>query len=402
MVGNERNTLLLFTNNYPFGKANEIYIDNEIEYLSAGFEKVYIMPVGYRNINRLSIDNVEAIDLTKYVRYSKYGFLKNLASIRKFVKEESRNENSLDKKMNYKKAYNAVVYRDAVLSFLKERELVASEVVLYSYWFYHSALVCAVLKRYDNRFKAISRAHLQDLYGEFSKHVFTRSTLKGLDKVYAISENGAEHLRSSFPEYAAKIDVAYLGVKDYGVNELEFDPNRFVVASCSTMREDKRIDKIIEVLSLLKFPVTWTHFGHGKLLDEMREKAKSLPSHITAELPGFVPNIEVNEFYKNNQVNLFLNFSKAEGVPVSIMEVISFGIPVMATAIYGTPEAVTEDVGVLIAKDFDVEDVAKQIEQFKDSAMNQPAFRKRVRSHWEKRFSASVNYPKLTDELLSD
>jgi glycosyltransferase involved in cell wall biosynthesis len=45
---------------------------------------------------------------------------------------------------------------------------------------------------------------------------------------------------------------------------------------------------------------------------------------------------------------MFISLSAAEGLPVSVMEAISFGIPVVAAAVSGVPEIVTPDTGVLV------------------------------------------------------
>lgn len=43
----------------------------------------------------------------------------------------------------------------------------------------------------------------------------------------------------------------------------------------------------------------------------------------------------VYDFYRNNDVDVFVNLSESEGIPVSIIETISFGVPVVATDVGG-------------------------------------------------------------------
>ncbi|NJK95527.1 MAG: glycosyltransferase [Bacteroidales bacterium] len=45
---------------------------------------------------------------------------------------------------------------------------------------------------------------------------------------------------------------------------------------------------------------------------------------------------------------MFLNTSLSEGVPVSVMEALSFGLPVIATDVGGTGELINDEVGMLI------------------------------------------------------
>ena len=45
---------------------------------------------------------------------------------------------------------------------------------------------------------------------------------------------------------------------------------------------------------------------------------------------------------------MFINLSSSEGIPVSIMEAQSFGIPVIATNVGGSGEIVVSETGVLV------------------------------------------------------
>ena len=81
------------------------------------------------------------------------------------------------------------------------------------------------------------------------------------------------------------------------------------------------------------------------------------------------------------------------------MEAISFGIPVMATDVGGCKEIAGEQTGILIPKDFSIANVAKQITEFKNSAQNTEAFRKKVRAFWGANFEVTKNYSDLFTEL---
>jgi glycosyltransferase involved in cell wall biosynthesis len=339
------------------------------------------------------------VDISTKVTFSKILLIKKIFTVISCLYIERRSDNSKGFLFNIKKIYNALVYSEAIEKLITEKKIKAENIVLYSYWFYHWSLICALVKKRLPSLKAVSRAHLNDLYDEFHNNQFTETRLKYLDYVFPISEHGSRFLRNNYPSYASKIKTHYLGVNDLGVNKLIFDPNKFIVVSCSSVRKDKRIDKIVEVLSHVNFPITWIHFGSGPMLDEVKNLCKQLPANVTVEFKGYVLNHLVKEYYLNNQINLFLNFSSAEGIPVSVMEAISFGIPVMATSVYGTPEAVPDNVGELIDLDFDSKEVAKQITEFKVSYKNTNDFRLSVRKHWEENFHASVNYQLFVEEL---
>ena len=59
-------------------------------------------------------------------------------------------------------------------------------------------------------------------------------------------------------------------------------------------------------------------------------------------------------YYNTYEIDLFVNLSTIEGVPVSIMEAQSSGIPVLATDVGSSKEIVDDDNGFLIPKDFEM------------------------------------------------
>ncbi|OQA64609.1 MAG: UDP-D-galactose:(glucosyl)lipopolysaccharide-1,6-D-galactosyltransferase [Firmicutes bacterium ADurb.Bin262] len=109
---------------------------------------------------------------------------------------------------------------------------------------------------------------------------------------------------------------------------------------------------------------------------------------------GAVPNREVYRFYAETPVSLFVNVSSGEGLPVSIMEAASFGIPAVATDVGGTSEIVADALtGRLLKPDFSDADLAAAIADF--AAMPAAAYaqmRERTREAWQAKFNSAVNY----------
>ena len=86
---------------------------------------------------------------------------------------------------------------------------------------------------------------------------------------------------------------------------------------------------------------------------------------------GNVNNNQVIDFYRTNPPHVFINVSSSEGVPVSIMEAISFGIPIIATDVGGNPEICIENYnGFLLNKDFSNQDLQRMICRFKNMSQN--------------------------------
>lgn len=101
---------------------------------------------------------------------------------------------------------------------------------------------------------------------------------------------------------------------------------------------------------------------------------------------GFIPNENVQEFYATHTVGAFLNVSESEGVPVSIMEAQSYGIPVIATDVGGTAEIVHDrQNGVLLDSDFSSEDLLRALEIVLN---NREAMGKKAVEIWETKSDA--------------
>ena len=83
------------------------------------------------------------------------------------------------------------------------------------------------------------------------------------------------------------------------------------------------------------------------------------------------------------------------------MEVMSFGIPCIATDVGGTKEIVKDGRnGVLLNKNFEPEELAKWIHRFacmEDSEYQR--YRHNARTDWKNNYSADKNYTEFIDFL---
>jgi glycosyltransferase involved in cell wall biosynthesis len=108
---------------------------------------------------------------------------------------------------------------------------------------------------------------------------------------------------------------------------------------------------------------------------------------------GHYPNNELLDFYNHNKVDLFINTSSTEGIPVSIMEAQSFGIPVIATDTGAVREIVVEGTGSLLPVNFKTGELAKLIEHYANLTDNESdSIRMNAINNWETNFNAASNY----------
>ena len=141
----------------------------------------------------------------------------------------------------------------------------------------------------------------------------------------------------------------------------------------------------------LDFKVTWTHIGDGPNRAEVDAIIAKFPENVTGVMLGAMPNAEVLRYYSEHHVDLFVNVSESEGVPVSIMEAFSFGIPVLATNTGGVAEIVDETVGKLLHVDISVQQLRENIIEFYNNP-NCSLMRSNARNRWTERCDAQQKY----------
>ena len=103
---------------------------------------------------------------------------------------------------------------------------------------------------------------------------------------------------------------------------------------------------------------------------------------------------DVMNYYKEHHFDLFINMSTSEGVPVSIMEAMSFGIPILATDVGSTAEEVPEQVGELLSPNPSIEEITTKIRLILSSKYS-------PREFWNKNYNADKNYSEFANMLYN-
>ena len=404
--------LVIITENYPFGNA-ETFIESEIPYVS-GFDKVFFYST-HSNSESHSPRNVGCAEIKKAVYPESIG---SLTYIKSFFRPRAIAEAvRIFPRKKYFKCLFAIMRFEADVNQIKPStqklidELAAfDEVVLYSYWMYTEAMIAIDMKKrldkLGTKTRFITRAHRFEIFNEnnpLSYCQYQKLLIRNAEKVYVCSDSGRDYLRNKYPEFREKIITSYLGTEDSWNGDYPSREGMYTVISCSNVIEIKRVRLIAEALSkITDTQINWIHFGDGYLIDDLKaECRKNMPSNIRYEFRGRVSNKQVLELYESGECNLFLNVSSNEGIPVSIMEAASFGIPVVATDVGGTSEIVENGRnGYLLNSDFDVSELADYITSFKSMSEEEyNRFCVESRKIYENKFNASHNYPSFYDNI---
>ena len=358
--------LILLTVSFPFG-TGETFLETEIDYLSKKFNRIFILTSAENTENKRSLpQNVETIILSKkphsfYRRLEilEYVFTPTFLSELFFIKKVLQEKITINKvKTLLYSLLNASHINQQIMDVVNQNNLTFEKTVFYSYWMNEQALALATNKQIQ---KKVCRVHGWDLYFERGTENYLpfRKLLLNKVLVFSISEKGLSYLKQKTGIDTAQLSK--LGTGHQKRNIIKGDLKRIV--SCSNVIPLKRVDLIIESLSLLENQnYEWIHFGNGPLLNKVIELAKE--KGINAKFPGYLANKDVLDFFENNPIDIFINLSTTEGIPVSIMEAFSCGIPVIATNVGGTSEIVNNKNGILLPSTPTAEEVARNIVPF--------------------------------------
>ncbi len=405
-----KSCLVMLTKTYPFGSGEE-FIENELPFLAEAFGKVILIATSVSDRpeqTRPVPGNVEVhfIPASRIKRSIPAAAARNFAFPPQDLfgaAERSAVGHGLRRRafFAYFLAKSRRIAREAA-GLLENTDASRSDrVTFYSYWFFDTAFAALELKKAAGSRGGIcvSRAHRYDLYPErnsLSYLPLRPYLLEHLDAVFPCSRDGADYLKRTYPAWKSKVQTAYLGTRDFGPGpQPAADGFRFV--SCCHILPFKRVGLLAHALKLLQgsgLKIEWTHFGGGDGLQGLKQYAKENLGFLQVRFPGEVRNAELMEFYRKNPVDCFLNTSSSEGLPVSIMEACSFGIPVLATDVGGTCEIVKDGVnGLVLPADLTAETLAERIRAFCTlPAARREAMRGAARSIWQTDFSADSNY----------
>ncbi|OKL48447.1 hypothetical protein BSR28_01725 [Boudabousia liubingyangii] len=372
--------LLVFTDSFPFGIGEEFF-EQEVWKYEDVFDKIVIIS------QRTNLDSPQTRKIPanavarKLEPVSNDGWLKrvllNFPTIigrEKFISPR-RWKSPANAVQDIKFAAKLLEMRKRLPLVLKAEDFEdCDEVVIYSYWFFTGVGLADAVKNHllkDKKVTIVSRAHAYDVDEKDAPFNFIPARpylLSKADIVFPISNYAQAFLDSVKVEPKAQIEVARLGVPE-NTPKVRAQTSPFRIVSCSHLAPYKRVDLLLESVAELEklgVPVRWTHIGESnpELLDAIKTKASELLSPETYEFLGYVPNEKVRKFYEQSEISLFVNVSNSEGVPVSIMEALSAGIPVLATDAGGTKELVQEGRnGWVIPVDISPVEIAKKLQE---------------------------------------
>ena len=404
-----KKNLVILLNSYPFFKG-EPYFETEIKYLAKNFDHIIIFSIvasKKEKMTRVPPCGIKIIPLG----CPKNHFLNLLRGFFVSANDFRTKHLSFKKKMimNYAIGRNYSIYKKAI-NYFKKNNINYDNTIIYSYWlsFGMSAIKIKdflTKKQYKN-IKMVSRAHGYDLFWERMPLNFAplqQKIIEQSDGVFSVSETGRLYLINKYNFLKGKIFLSRLGTEDYGVSDASDSWPYISFATCSNNRPVKRLDLFATSFSNLikeKTGAKWNAIGLSGCETEITSQFQQNEIERNINFYGFLKNKQIYEIYKTKKISYLVNVSSSEGLPVSIMEALSFGIPVIATDVGGTKELVDNSCGFLIDKNITSKELKKILlkassiskKEYKDMCIN-------ARKKWESVADAEKNYLKWCDTL---
>jgi len=398
------NKLILFTADFPYG-SGETFLETEITYLAKGFDEVLIISSNTVDIQtRYLPDNcsVERIDLQLSQSQKIFSILhifhplfwKELKVILTVYKQKLTKGILATMFISLCRAKKVETYSKQLI----ENSNPKKKLFFYSYWCDDVAIGLAMLQKQNVGIKTFCRVHRWDVYFDQSALGYLplrHFIAENIKSIFSISEDALQYIQNVWKvKNTGNLKLSRLGISEQ--EKIEHTQNNiFTIVSCSNLIPVKRVDLLAKAIMLLdgNFPLRWSHIGDGPERLKIESIISTVSTSTEIKLLGLMSNSEVFELYKKIEPDIFINVSSSEGVPVSIMEAMSFGIPVIATNVGGNSEIVNEKNGILLnpnATSIEIEHAIRMIAGLTDIERNDKM--KSALSTWDEIYNAKRNY----------
>lgn len=177
------------------------------------------------------------------------------------------------------------------------------------------------------------------------------------DKIIAVSGAVEQKLRAFRPNYAGKMmtihnltDVEGIRTKGEEPVPEEFPADKLNIVSCGRVSHEKGMDLAVqaaaELVAMGHENIHWWIIGGGPAEDEVRAKIAELHMEEYVTMLG----MKGNPYPYIKRADLYVQPSRFEGYPMTILEALILGQPVVSTNNTGAQEILQDDVtGVLCA-----------------------------------------------------
>lgn len=405
-----KSNIALCTTAFPYLHAEYPFISKEFDYLQKHTRLALILTHQKGSVKGIEVqDTVDVvmdselkstpISFTQYVRFGiKVLIPMGIKLVKKSITNGSLSVKAI--KIQISQYLRYLKKANQIDDYIKSRNIT----VLYSYWFDHwNAIACVYKVMFNSKITVVSRAHRYEIdYIKNPVHfnAYRYFQFKHTNRVYFISKTWMDLIERRIKPREGQFLYRPMGVgfnSNYLPVEVASNPP-YQILSISPHIPLKRMNFIAEVLKQMGVPVIWHHFGEKNLKNDLVVNLQG--TNVEYKCYGFVRTEELLRFMETNPIHFMVNASTIEGVPVSMMEAISRGIPLIGTNVGGVSEIISNEVGYLIDADIEIAVFSQKLHNWlANYTFGTIEQRKNIIQYGIKKFDQHTNYTQFCHEL---
>lgn len=180
------------------------------------------------------------------------------------------------------------------------------------------------------------------------------------DCVILLSEYWKREVESSFPEETLKIVVLYNPAPS--IESVAPVHSEKYLLFAGTLNERKGFKDLIRAFATIahRYPEWHLYFAGNGNIEEGVTLCKEMSITSQVKFLGWIDGKNKDEAYRN--ASIFCLPSYAEGFPMSVIDALSYSLPIITTPVGGIPDVFEHKINALIFKQGDIEQLADCIE----------------------------------------
>lgn len=220
-----------------------------------------------------------------------------------------------------------------------------------------------------------------------------RACLRAADLVLVLSKSWADYIAELEPSARVQVMPNYVLLPDIRLEKPAGNTVRFLFLGILGAR--KGIYDLLDALVLAKAAIPNLHLvvgGNGEV-EQVRQRVQSLGLQNEVSVLGWIgPDEKAAEL---ERADFYVLPSHNEGLPVSLLEAMSYGLPVVSTDVGGIPELVRERQDGLLVKPGQVDSIAAALIALAESPALRAEMGRNARKRIEESYSREVVMPQL-------
>ncbi len=182
-------------------------------------------------------------------------------------------------------------------------------------------------------------------------------------KFIAISDLIQKSISAYYKIKSSEIKIIYNGINTNEfkcIREKNNKIDKINIISVGSLKHQKNYFEMIEIIKCLKnnsFDINLTILGDGVLKEQIQEKIKELNLNNFITLIGNVNNVQ----QYLSKADIYLSTSLYEGLPLSILEAMASGLPIISSRVGGVPDIVINGENGFLYELGNINDCVKSI-----------------------------------------